>query len=70
MAKQDWEVVGKNDHALEEMACAALTGGISLLLGGCSKPTYTIRDEAGNEKKVTARDAKELGERISSGEFD
>ena len=72
MAKHGWEIVGKdnNENVLADMMCMAATGGLSLLLGGCNTPTYTIRDEDGVEKQVTARNAEELGEKIAKGEFD
>ena len=47
-----------------------LWASLLLLFGGCSDPTYTIRDSSGVEKQVTAHDSKDLGERISRGEFD
>ena len=69
MANHEWEVVGKDNHVVEGLACAAVTGGLSLLFGGCT-PTYTVRDEEGNEKKVSARNSKDMGEKISKGKFD
>ena len=70
MAKKDWEVVGKDNHTLADMACAVATGGLSMILGGCSTPTYTIRNDEGVEKKVSAKNAKDLGDKISKGDFD
>jgi hypothetical protein len=70
MAKHEWEIVWKNSNSHEDVICAVFTGGLSLFLGGCSIPTYTIRNSDGVEKQVTARDREELGQRIARGEFD
>jgi hypothetical protein len=67
---KDIEIVEKDTHSGAELVCALATGGLSLILGGCSKPTYTVRFEDGTEKDITAKDADELGEKISRGEFD
>ncbi len=67
----DFEIVKEDSHALADMAMCLVTGGLYAAMGGCgSSTTYTVRDENGIEKEVTARDKDELGEKISRGEFD
>jgi len=70
MANKEWEVVSKDNHALAEFTCAVATGGLSMILGGCATPTYTVRNSDGVEKQVTARNSKELGDKIAKGQFD
>lgn len=70
---EDWKIVKKDrvNTDVADITMFFLMGPISCLLGGCdSKYTYTIRDSNGIEKKVTAKDENELGEKISKGKFD
>jgi hypothetical protein len=62
--------LAKDTHSGTELVCAFVTGGLSLVFGGCTKPTYAVRFADGTEKEITAKDADELGEKISRGEFD
>lgn len=70
---KDWEIIKKDrvNTDVADITMCFLTGGLYGLLGGCdSDYTYTIRDSNGIEKKVTAKDENELGEKISKGKFD
>ena len=45
-----------------------MTGGLTLL-GGTSKPTYTVEIDS-VEWKITVKDKDELGDKISKGDWD
>ena len=58
----DWKVVHKsNIISFEEV----------FTLGLVSAPdTYTVEDESGNQRTVTAWTEEQVGEKISKGDFD
>ena len=74
----DWKVIDKDDHTLGRIAMAPITAPVNavldLLLGGetVEEPsTYTVKNErTGETREVSARNADELGDKISSGDFD
>lgn len=68
MANSDVKITDKDTHSGRDAILALFTGGLTLL-GGPSKPTYTVEID-GVERKVTARDKDELGEKISNGDWD
>jgi len=73
MADKNWKVIEEkhNGNIIGDVVCAVATGGLSILLGGCEDTTtYKIQNKEGVIKSVTARNAKELGEKISKGKFD
>lgn len=64
---KDWEVKGKASGGIGDIVVTVLTCGLASLL----PDTYVVENkETGERKEVTASNEKELGEKISRGEFD
>ena len=67
MANSDVKITGKNTHSGRDAILAIMTGGLTLL-GGASKPTYTVEID-GVERKITAKDKDELSDKINKGDW-
>jgi hypothetical protein len=69
----DWKVTEKHWDASGDIAEGICTFGLTLLFNKLTdsgwRYIYTVEDEDGNEKKVAAKTAHELGERIADGDF-
>jgi hypothetical protein len=74
-----WKVTDKQSGGTDITSAALYAGTgilpiVDLFIGNTPEfknpDTYTVRSETGDERTVKARDEKELGEKISKGEFE